>query len=200
METTLHTKPRISRQDWRESPPYDWGEIRLAIDPTAWQGWARQIAFARARSASPIGVWLGALTVDAGALVPSPSSLVARPLVLVDADAMVESGQWDWEDTDSFDRRTIERVRDLLESLTSIARNTFGYSPEIPHPAPADGGSIDVFFEGAERNLLINTPRGDERVTYFGSDRSGTTCGGSLSRTNSDRDLMTLAAWIMEIR
>ena len=187
--TTSHDKSRISREVWRERPSFeDRSELRRAIDPTGWHGHARQTV-AKARSASQTFGWrstLGRVTVDANTLVTPLHSLVARHL-----DAVVAN---------SFDRRTIERVRDLLKSLAFTAWNTFGYHFEVPHPAPADEASIDVFFEGAERNLLINIPSRDELVTYFGSDRSGTTFGGSLSGSNSHRDLMPLAAWIVEIR
>jgi len=143
---------------------------------------------------------LGHFTADANTLMAPIHSPVVRHVVAVDANAMVASVQFDWEDADSFDRRTIERARDLLKSLAIAARDTFGHHVEVPEPAPADECSIDVFFEGAERNLLINIPSGDELVTYFGSDQSGTTFGGSLSRSKSHRDLLTLAAWIVGIR
>ena len=203
MVTTSHDKSRISREVWRERPSFeDRSELRRAIDPTGWHGQARQTV-AKARSASQTIGWrstLGRVTVDASTLVTPLHSPVARHLVAVVANAMVPSVQIDWEDADSFERRTIERVRDLLKSLAFTAWNTFGYHFEVPHPAPADEASIDVFFEGAERNLLINIPSRGELVTYFGSDRSGTTFGGSLSGSNSHRDLMPLAAWIVEIR
>ncbi len=199
MVTATHNKSRISRQEWQESRSYEnRSEACRAIDPTAWQ------ALTKLRSASPAFGWLATLddvVVDTSTRATLLRALAARRVrVTVDVSATVAPREWDWEGADSYDRRTIERVRDLLKSLALIARDTFGYQLEVPHPAPADEGSIDVFFEGAERNLLINTPQGDELVTYFGSDRSGTTLGGSLSRRKSHRDLMALAAWIMEIR
>ena len=197
MVTASHSKSRVSRQEWRE----DRREVRRAIDPTAWE--TRHTVVQKPRSAFAAFGSRGELShvsVDGSALVETLHSLGVRHPVAIDVSALVVSGQWDWEDADSYDRRTLELVRGLLKSLAFIARDTFGYLLDVPHPAPADEGSIDVFFEGGERNLLINIPQGDELVTYFGSDRSGTTFGGSLSRRGSDRDLMTLGAWIMGIR
>ena len=201
MVTAAVTKSRMLLEEWQESPlSEDWSVVRRAIDPRAWQGHARRMAFTNPRPAPPAlysQSTFDRVAVDASGLTVAASTF---DRVAVDASGMVASGEWDWEDGGSYSRRTIERVRDLLESLAFIARDTFGYHLAVPHPAPADEGSIDVFFEGAERNLLINTPQGDELVTYFGSDRSGTTVGGSLSRSKDHRDLMALAAWILGIR
>lgn len=204
MATALHSKSRISRQEWREMQSYeDRNEARRAIDPTAWERQARHVVFANPWSDfttfAPPGQ-PGHVAIDAGAMVARSHLLVLGHRVAVDASAFEGPGQWEWEGTDSYDRATLERVRDLLKSLAFIAQDTFGYQLDVPHPAPADEGSIDVFFEGAERNLLINTPQDDGLVTYFGSDRSGSTFGGSLSLPQGHRDLMTLAAWIMRIR
>ena len=218
MVTAAVTKSQMLLEEWQESPlSEDWSVVRRAIDPRAWQGHARRMAFTNPRPAPPAlysqstfdrvavdasGLTVAASTFDRVAVDASGLTAAASTFdrVAVDASGVVASGEWDWEDGGSYSRRTIERVRDLLESLEFIARDTFGYHLAVPHPAPADEGSIDVFFEGAERNLLINTPQGDELVTYFGSDRSGTTVGGSLSRSKDHRDLMALAAWILGIR
>ena len=235
MVTAAVTKSQMLLEEWQESPlSEDWSVVRRAIDPRAWQGHARRMAFTNPRPAPPAlysqstfdrvavdasgltvaastfdrvavdasGLTVAASTFDRVAVDASGLTVAASTFdrVAVDASGVVASGEWDWEDGGSYSRRTIERVRDLLESLAFIARDTFGYHLAVPHPAPADEGSIDVFFEGAERNLLINTPQGDELVTYFGSDRSGTTVGGSLSRSKDHRDLMALAAWILGIR
>ena len=186
METASLTKPRISNllslNEWGKSPsstdriPHeDWKTFRLATDPRGWQAHARGMAFTNLRSIPPLAQRTLTLNIEdvsgvalTNLLRPPPAldSLVTIDRVVADASWMVESGEWDWEDGDSYDRRTLERVRSLLKILAFIARDTFDYHLEAPHPAPADEGSIDVFFEGAERNLLINTPQGDELVTY----------------------------------
>ena len=189
---------RMSSQKWRGSPSpadlvcrrvrnvsssEDWSAVRLAADPRVWQVHRRFVV--------PTHPWLPPAALD---------QLAAIGRVAADASWMVELGEWDSVDGGSYDLTTIERVRDFLESIALISWETFGYQLDVPHPAPADEGSIDVFFEDADRNLLINIPQGEELVTYFGSDRSGTTIGGSLSRRHGRRDLMTIAAWIQGIQ
>lgn len=204
MVTTSDRKSRTSREEWRQVRSYeDRGEVRRAFAPKAtWEVEARHFLLSQAWSdATASGSATTTRAVfDSSALEAYLRSVVARYRVPVDSRALEASEQWDWEDVDSCDRTTLEEVRDLMKRLAFIARDTFGYHLDVPHPAPAGEGSVDVFFEGAERNLLINTPNGDELVTYFGSDRSGTTLGGSLSRRKSRRDLMTLAAWIKGIQ
>lgn len=63
---------------------------------------------------------------------------------------------------------TLSRATDFLQRLMIRAHASNVVGIGVPQIGPADHGSIDLFWEKADRTLLINFPAGENIANYYG--------------------------------
>lgn len=102
---------------------------------------------------------------------------------------------WDGEGAQGYDVHTWERATAFLSRHSSFAQKR-GYVIGVSSIAPADHGSIDIYWMDESRELLINIPADpNELGTYYGRKRTGDTISGVL---NTDTFREDLVAWLTQ--
>jgi hypothetical protein len=100
----------------------------------------------------------------------------------------IEESRWilqieddfDGEGGQSYQEDTWRRATDFLQRHSKSAALRFGRPLSAPQINPADSGSIDLFWEGQGYQLLVNFPSTDAQASFFGSDDSGESLGGTV--------------------
>ena len=78
-----------------------------------------------------------------------------------------------------YQQATMDRARDFLLALMREVRHYSGRSAPVPAINPADAGSIDIFWDLEELQLLVNVSADlDEAITFYGEDKFGTVVSG----------------------
>lgn len=103
---------------------------------------------------------------------------------------------WDEEGAGEYSAATYLRAVRHLESMFDKAWNLFGRALPEPLLGPADDGSIDMFWEVDDRNLLINIAEGKSPHSYYGQDRNGDSLGGSIGSGAR----VDLVAWLLKLK
>jgi hypothetical protein len=102
---------------------------------------------------------------------------------------------WDDEGSQGYSRDTWERATKFLRKQVEVLKDDFCCIP-VPFPqiAPADKGSIDLFWKLDDRQLLVNVPSDSSRLaTYYGENANGESTSGKFS---TSRRNFVLAAWL----
>jgi len=74
-------------------------------------------------------------------------------------------------ETDDFvpyTRETLTRATQFLQRLMIHAHSANVVGMGVPRIGPADHGSIDLFWQKADRTLLINFPANESIANYYG--------------------------------
>ena len=67
-----------------------------------------------------------------------------------------------------YSRTTLACAADFLRRQMIHAHSAHVVSMGVPQIGPADGGSVDLFWEKSDRTLLINFPSSGELASYYG--------------------------------
>jgi len=107
----------------------------------------------------------------------------------IDPDAGIDS---------KYLEETWKRATRLLRELAALFWENNSSQLAVPAIAPAETGSIDLFWERRDLTLLINIPADDsQNVTFYGRRQSGKTkISGSLAP--SDRKVQHLSGWLSD--
>jgi len=81
------------------------------------------------------------------------------------------------EDFKSVEQVTWNRAIAFLRSLNSVALNDLKVVPRIPKIGPCSDGSIDLHWNFADVELLINFPEDSIMASFYGVSTSGTLKG-----------------------
>jgi hypothetical protein len=103
---------------------------------------------------------------------------------------------WDGEGASGWTIETWQRATRFLRELSFGGRATTGRLIRSPQITGAETGSIDLYWSGHGRTLLINFPS-DPAIgaTFYGKDSEGNTMLGEIAA--SERVRLDLAAWIV---
>lgn len=97
---------------------------------------------------------------------------------------------WDDEGSEGYAASTWQRAASFVSAQASTARDS-GLLIGVPTIAPADRGSIDIHWQNADCNLLINVPSELKKsATYYGANQRGETISGRLDTQNPRSDLL----------
>ncbi len=104
---------------------------------------------------------------------------------------------WDGEGAPGYAFATWERATQFLRRQAQYALTQFGAQLGIPCISPADEGSIDLYWRGDDRKLLVNFPA-DVRLTatYYGEDVDGNTTAGEI-KTDARSPADLLVQWLV---
>lgn len=101
---------------------------------------------------------------------------------------------WDGEGSSGYQIGTLERAISGAEGLLRTALLRFGRVLPAPEINPAHEGSIDLFWQLEDRDLLINIPApADAPCSFFGEDIEGNTISGDAPILAKRIDLL---AWL----
>src|SRR5947207_818979 len=95
---------------------------------------------------------------------------------------------WDGEGSPGYSIETLDRALEFV-------MGTIGTTSPPPQINPGNAGSIDLYWENANRYLLINFPVGQGEPSYYGEDRYGSTTGGVIKSNSMGRQV---AAWLAQ--
>jgi hypothetical protein len=102
---------------------------------------------------------------------------------------------WDGPGAQSISGTTWEKAVELIRKLGQSAINQFAEVLLAPQIGPVADGSIDIFWNGASENLLINVPADPEtHATFDGVRPDGSSITGSIA---GSEDLAHLTAWLI---
>jgi len=110
---------------------------------------------------------------------------------------------WDDEGSIHYERATWERARDFLLSLAREARYCSARALPAPAINPAYAGSIDLFWDLEQRQLLVNIPADPtEAITFYGEDDFGTVVSGkrlTIEEASNERRVQAeyLVPWLV---
>jgi len=138
-------------------------------------------------------------------LTPMPSRELTTPDSLQELDDLIESSReilalqpgWDGEDASSVEESTWERATEFLRRNASILWTKYGRGIESPTLVPVADGSIDLHWNLASHELLINIPPGESQwADYYGDNRQG----GSIVKGTLDTKAANhwLFVWLCE--
>ncbi|SRR6266508_4889465 len=97
---------------------------------------------------------------------------------------------WDNEGSKGYTRPTWERSATFLMKMVEWANLLDRHLP-VPMVAPADEGSIDLYWKTPNRRLLINFPAAkDQPATFYGEGESVDTTSGTLGDKTVRPDLV----------
>lgn len=106
-----------------------------------------------------------------------------------------EQDNWDDAGSMGYQESTWRAAIDYM--LSNIAQIADGqsYPVDLPRLLPGPDGSIDLhWIESNEHDLLLNLPASpDEKVTFYGDSRGGSTIKGVMNR---DERMTWLLLWI----
>ncbi len=121
-----------------------------------------------------------------------PATTEASALLLLEND-------WDDEGSLAVDGPTLERAKDFLVRHARFFTAFYGASLEPPEFAPTRDGSVDLYWETATYELLINVPTEREApVSYYGDNTQGN--NPIKGKCSLDRVDFRLLAWLFMIR
>lgn len=101
---------------------------------------------------------------------------------------------WDGEGSPGYQIGTLERAISGAEELLRTALLRLGRVLPAPEINPAHEGSIDLFWQLEDRDLLINIPaQADAPCSFFGEDLEGNTIAGDAPILPRRLDLL---AWL----
>lgn len=103
---------------------------------------------------------------------------------------------WDGEGAVAVSGDTWETMATLLRNQCVLALESARHL-KLPTISPAQEGSLDLYWPGNTRRLLLNVPvPAKGRPTFYGEDDSGDVISGTMAGANTDIDL---TFWIVGI-
>jgi hypothetical protein len=88
---------------------------------------------------------------------------------------------WDDESGIGYSVETWQRAASFVKTQLFLARDRPGVRFSAPMINPADGGTIDVYWQLPDRKLLINIPsEAESKATFYGEAATGETIGGKI--------------------
>lgn len=85
------------------------------------------------------------------------------------------------EDEPSILGSALERAETFLRAQSHQMKKAFGYFAPTPRISPGPNGSVDLHWELASGEMLVNVPAGQAPATYYGES-------GSTNRTKGSFD------------
>ncbi len=105
---------------------------------------------------------------------------------------------WDDEAGTGYTIETWRRAADFVKAQVLLARDWPGLRFSPPVINAADRGTIDVYWQLPDRQLLINIPsEAETKATFYGETGTGETIGGKIDLTESSPQLML---WLKQAR
>ena len=98
---------------------------------------------------------------------------------------------WDGDGSPGYDEPTWRQAVTILRRLSREARHL-----PVPSIAPAEAGSVDLYWGKPGHNLLLNVPEDtDAPVAYYGTSGRGKFSGV----LDLEEDVSYLATWILKL-
>ena len=104
---------------------------------------------------------------------------------------------WDKEGSQGYSLNTWKRVKRFVMRQAVLSESLLRATLPVPAINPADQGSIDVFWQLSDRQLLVNFPADETApITYYGQNIAGNnTISG---RTTGREQRLDLVAWLIQ--
>jgi hypothetical protein len=104
---------------------------------------------------------------------------------------------WDGEGSQGYSVNTWKRMRRFILRHAALTETCLRATLPPPSINPADHGSLDVFWQLKDRQLLINFPQEEsEPITYYGQNKERT---NTISGRTTERERrLDLAAWLIQ--
>ena len=212
------TQRHMSKRDmWYViSEPEGVGEVSNVTVPYVWDSDDR---LHRIRSADLHSKWLSLASTSepADSMTEVASWIIPWPPTSEPADSMVigviEEASWVLlpdnsgdESAVHYQQATMDRARDFLLNLMREVRHYSGRDASVPAINPADAGSIDIFWDLEQLQLLVNVSADpDEPITFYGEDKLGTVVSGMRGPSQEGKKIMKqaqsdcLIVWLLSI-
>lgn len=125
----------------------------------------------------------------------SPSTAELEKAIDESAWILKLQAGWDGPEAKSISTTAWERATELIRKLGQSAINQFAEPLRAPQIGPVADGSIDLFWDHASENLLINVPEDPgAHATFDGVRPDGSSITGSIA---GSEDLAHLTAWLI---
>jgi hypothetical protein len=101
---------------------------------------------------------------------------------------------WDGDGSPAYDEATLARAADFLMRSSIALWADFRLNSPVPEIAPGPDGSLDLDWQTANRELLVNIPADlDKPATFYGDDKVNTKLKGIL---DTSADNVWLLMWL----
>ncbi|HEX9988460.1 MAG TPA: hypothetical protein VGE45_08290 [Chloroflexia bacterium] len=183
---------------------YNWAPTSMATGVLAEQVRIQQgrAVYLPIRTARGYTGTLAAASIVTGEEIPVLPSNLSWEVVEAELSAELTRSErllmlepnWDGEDSPGYTPEVLDRARHLIELTVKQLFDQPRVEKVVPSIDAGPNGSIDVYWQNADRELLVNIPAAEgELAEFYGTDDTGAQVKGKLDPGTAQG---WLVAWI----